>query len=369
MLSIILSVILFFITIPLKTVELGLKVGVRATGKLAKKAKEEMSGNGDGQNISNELKARLDSVSSQAKKTVKSVKNVGKATGKAAKATYKTAKLAVKTTKFAIKLAIAAIKLVILVIKLIAAVLAVLGVIGVILLLLLIFLVVAIIGSYMSIGLFDGVGSSGQQQQTESGTSLIDANHNIVIALREMANSYISQVIVYDQGLYTDVDSINGSVRADCTGFAQAVFRLVINETGVNDPQVSKIPLNTSKVLCKQPGEEGSEKNNWLTALPPLGFACYTSNEMTLEDLQEGDCLVAYGHAAFYVDETHQFGWGGDGITAYPRGGAFSYDSANHCFKMSGSDKKYTMIYRYIGTGSGSSLDEESSEESTETAE
>ena len=168
--------------------------------------------------------------------------------------------------------------------------------------------------------------------------------------LETLANFYIKSVATYSShsGLKTySGDSIMSGLecRNDCTGFARAFVNYV---NGNN-----KTSAGGSSYFVK----------SWNAT--DNGWTYYETKDLkSLDDLQLGDILISspgnsskggtrseggYGHAEIYVDNKHSFGWGGV-RTQYPlsHNWTFTTNSQGRNVVKDGGHM-YVCFYRYTG--------------------
>lgn len=310
MFSAILALILFIVSIPIKTVSLAIKVkqysGKKKSGgslrkRLGLREKEE--------------------VQTKDKKPIN------------------------KKIQRALKVLVASLKAIALFLKTIAAVIAVIGFIVNIMLLCGLFFMAAAVGGFVLLlsdsNIVEELANKKQAESvvTTTGTSyLVETADGIVEAITTMGNWYITNVAAYNQsGFYSCSLLGGGDVRADCTGFAQAVVRYLNGEQGV-EAKSSQFSLGSSGAMMVS----GS---GWDKAMLANGWVRLDAGNMQVTDLKPGDLMCQNGHFEFFISVNQKFGWGSvqkscpKSCTWSKRGSCFS-DGYHH---------SYSVVYRYVG--------------------
>ena len=314
MFSLIISVIMFIITLPMKAVEMGYKT-YKVASKFSLNSKDKDK-NKSG--ILNKLKTKRNKFSKDSDKNniQEGAKNI--------------AKFAIKGVKYVIGILRAA-----------SLLLGSISLITTIFMSLSIFVFTGAVGGSVMFMLSNNEGgnwleggmltdsTSSDSDNSSSGSGSGNFNGNAVEALNTMGQWYVGNISKYGD-IKFDCDLVGTGVRADCTGLACAVIWYILGDS-------SKVPLNGSRNMLY-----GSE---WGTNLCNYGFEMLDTTNMTVEDLKPGDLLIGAGHAEFYVSPETKFGWGSV-KKAYPVKGTF-YKNGNY-FGDSSHDN-YSVVYRYVG--------------------
>jgi len=201
------------------------------------------------------------------------------------------------------------------------------------------------------------LGGSGGRRVVSSGSKDIGVSGSGLAtdAIQTLGNWMITDLPIYDQTKKYPcpiLDSVygedKGSLRPDCTGFAQAVVAYMYN-----DPNV---PISYSGDMVRLDGE-------FATYVKSKGY-CEVRDIVTenvkVGDLSPGDMLIyrgsSTGHAEFYMGPSLQFGWGAvqskfpieNGMWTKQASGAITNNSW-------GEGHTYTTWYHFLKPGSSSS--------------
>jgi len=309
---VVIALILFIASIPVKTISLGIKVKQLAS--------KEKSGNS--------LRERL-------------------GLGKKEKAEQrgKKSKRISKKLQIALKLLVNSLKALALLLKVMAAVIGAIGlIVNVMLICGLFFLAAAVSGFVLLLSDSNILEELHTRVETESvvtttGTSYtIESAEGSVEAITQMGNWYITNVATYNQsGFYSCSLLGGGDVRADCTGFAQAVVRYLNGEQGV-EAKSSQFTLGSSGAMMVS----GS---GWDRAMLANGWVRLDAGNMQITDLKPGDLLCQSGHFEFFISANQRFGWG-SAQKSCPLSCTWSKVGTHF---SDGYHSKYSVIYRYVG--------------------
>lgn len=310
MFSAILALILFLVSIPIKTVSLGIRV-------------KQLSGK---KKSGGSLRERL---GLREKKEVQT----------------KDKKPMNKKVQRALKVLAVSFKMLALLLKTIATVIAIIGfIVNVMLVCGLFFLAAAVSGFVLLLSDSNLIEELATKKQAESIATTTGTNYTVepaegsVEAITTMGNWYITNVAAYNQsGFYSCSLLGGGDVRADCTGFAQAVVRYLNGEQGVA-AKSSQFSLGNSGAMMVS----GS---GWDKSMLANGWVRLDAGNMQVTDLKPGDMMCQDGHFEFFISANQKFGWGSvqkscpKSCTWIKRGSCFS-DGYHH---------SYSVIYRYVG--------------------
>lgn len=326
--SMILSVVMFVVTIPMKTVQLALKVKL--------KTDEKKSGEGS-------LRSKLGFKTKKEKK--KKEKKKRKPTS------YKVFD---KAKRIATKAAIKALSALMLFMRVLSFIVSIVGAI------------ISVIVATGGLALIAGAGAfllllSNSDFKLGIGITPVEAaepdgqnfyavlgesDGTIVTSVLLLGQYYVDYIADYDQHGYDNIPLLNGqSIRRDCTGFAQAVIQYTLGDS-------VSVPSMDSASLAKE--DSGIAKfllNN--------GFERHDiiAEGITPDMLQPGDMIIdrhidpkdnkEKGHAEFIVDETHSFGWGD--IQKKCPYGANIIKRDDGSLKLSTSDwHEYKVLWRLV---------------------
>lgn len=357
MVSIFLAFLLFLITIPMKAMELG----VRVANKVYVHKKVNKVNNGS---TSKTMDTALDRVRQR---------------GEAKKeANRKGSQIALKAMGFALKHLVLFLR----------GCASVLGVLGCGTMMIATFSIILLVSAgtvslvMLTDGNFSGLHFSGigsdqvADKDGVSGSDFSSPNGDMAKAMEGMANWYLDNVYTY-HGCYgykcnnggtcshlgkaTErafakklpfedkfgrgvgnyyCDLVDWYITDDCVGFAVACIWYV---TGTTE---SAVDTNCSTVLTQK----------WQDHVKQYGFEVYDCSTMTLEDLRPGDILVGTEHTEMYVGEGLNFGWG-NVQNKYPKTNGFTKDMLSdgtyepYFWTWKGHDyqRSYKIVIRYVG--------------------
>lgn len=359
MIGILIGIVLFIITIPIKTTKLAITTskGLRNIServnsiKRRKQEESEVLESGDEQ-----TKKDLEQQKSEEKKTriIEKSKRFGKKAG-----------------KLAIKTAIKALKLLVLFLQWLGTLFFAFGLIGGLLMILIWYIVlsgvvyVAVLMDSNSSGSFSFAGNTPNTTETggANASGNVATSGDVKASLDAMANWYITHVDTYqndyhhpdshnnpkcagseadayysankdnsdkckakDGGLLYLCDLTNTWVRDDCTGFAAAYATLVSGE------EIAK--SDSSSMLSSW-----DATNHGWTKID-------ISTLSSIDDVKEGDILVCNGHAEIFISTSQCFGWGGI-RSEHPLSKTWSFSSGH--VNLQWDKRNYTTLYRYTG--------------------
>ena len=351
MVGILIGIVLFIITIPIKTAKLafstvnGLKNVSERVNNIRRRKQEESEVLASG---SKEEKEQL-----QQQKTNNIVQ--------------KSKQLGQKAGRFAFKAAVKTVKLVVFVLRWLAMLFFAFGLIGGLLMILGLYIIlsgvvyVAVLMDSDSSGSFSFAGNT--TTDTSSSTANVATSGDVRASLDAMAKWYIAHVDSYqndyhhkdshgnpkcagseadayynankgnsdkcktgDGGLLYLCDLTNTWVRDDCTGLAAAYATLVSGEEVVK-------ARSTDMLTSWDATNHGWTKID-------------ISTLSSIDDIKEGDILVCDGHAEVFISASQCFGWGGI-RSEYPLSKTWSFESGH--VKLQYDSRNYTTLYRYTG--------------------
>lgn len=354
MIGILIGIVLFIITIPIKTTKLAITTskGLRNIServnniKRRKQEESEVLKSGDEQ-------AKKDLEQQKSEEKENKIAEKGKRFGK-------------KAGKLAIKTAMKALKLLVLFLQWLGTLFFAFGLIGGLLMILVWYVVlsgvvyVAVLMDSDSSGSFSFAGNTPNTTET-GGTNSSDnvaTNGDVKASLDAMAKWYIAHIDTYqkdyhhkgkcagsdadtyynankdnsdkceakDGGLLYFCDLTNTWVRDDCSGFAAAYASLVSGE------EVAK--SSSSAMLTSW-----DATNHGWTKID-------ISSLSSIDDVKDGDILVCNGHVEIFVSASQHFGWGGI-QSEYPLSKTWSFEG--DYVKIQYGKKNYTTLYRYTG--------------------
>lgn len=345
MFTLIFAIILFTLTIPLKTTKLAI-----ATADRLKKRKDKEDGK---EKPKKKRKTPKSVVKLKAKLGIKEDESDKTKFQKLRDRLQKVKKVAIKTVKY-----------IILILQIISGLLASLGVLN---MLLSLYLVFALVGAvyYVAVGMNGSSGSfnfGSTTTTTPSGNSpSVNTQGNPVASAETMANWYIDHMDTYqndyhhkdkcsgesrghayynsnkgdsskmkagDGGLLYYCELTNTWVRDDCTGYAAAYATLVSGE------EVAKAQ-SSSMVSSWDATNHGWTKID-------------ASSISSVDELKPGDILVTSGHAEIFISASQSWGWGGI-QSIYPKDKTWSLRDGAVRLQYDYGDRPYKTIYRYTG--------------------
>lgn len=316
MFSLLLSLIIFLISIPVKTVQLGLKVTNKALEKKGGGLRDRLR-------LSNRNKKnKTDDKETKTKKNLRKVLKVAEKV-----------------------LAVVSIFL-----KVLSVIVGLVGfIIGLLIFLCILVLVGGVAGFILMSGdlgidlgmNFGGGGGIVSDSGFDTGGDFnVKANGDVVVAVQTMAEYYISEIKIYSQSSnYKDCKLLGtgATVRADCSGFAQAVVRYLNDEQGKKANE-SSVPLTYSDAMI-------GSGSDWASVLSSSGWVRLDPVNMDVGNLQPGDMLIRKGHVSFYMGVNQIFGWG-EPKTKCPYSARVG--KYGKYFGI-GSKHDYEVVYRYVG--------------------
>lgn len=346
MIGILIGIVLFIITIPIKTAKLafstvnGLKNVSERINSIRRRKQEESEVLASG---SKEEKEQLQQQ-------------------KASNIVQKSKKLGQKAGRFAFKAAVKTVKLIVFVLRWLAMLFFAFGLVGGLLMILGWYILlsgvvyVAVLMDSDSSGSFSFTGNT--TTDTSSSTTNVATSGDVMASLDAMAKWYVSHVDTYQNAYHddgkcagTDADSYynansgntdkckvgNGGllyfcdltntwVRDDCTGFAAAYASLVSGE---------EVAMSGSSYML----------DSW-DAINHGWSKIDISSLSSIDDIKEGDILICSGHAEVFISQSQSFGWGAI-QSEYPRTKTWSFDSGH--VNLQYDSRNYTTLYRYTG--------------------